>query len=120
MTIDDGRQFWSFRPVTNPSLPEVQNPGWVQTPIDAFVLAKLEANQIHPAPQADKRTLIRRLTYDLIGLPPTPDEVNAFVADESPNAYQVLVERLSEFDRLWRSLGVAIGSTSHATRTPTG
>jgi Protein of unknown function (DUF1553)/Protein of unknown function (DUF1549)/Planctomycete cytochrome C len=94
MSIDDGRQFWSFRPVTKPPLPDVQNPAWVQTPIDAFVLAKLEANNVHPAPQADKRTLIRRLTYDLIGLPPTPDEVNAFLADESPNAYQALVERL--------------------------
>jgi len=94
MSIDDGRQFWSIRPVAKPTLPEVHNPNWVQSPIDAFVLAKLEANELHPAPQADKRTLIRRLTYDLVGLPPTPEEVNAFLADDSPNAYPRLVERL--------------------------
>jgi len=94
MSIDDGRQFWSLQPVTRHALPEVQNSNWVQTPIDAFVLAKLEANELHPAPQADKRTLIRRLTYNLVGLPPTPEEVNAFLTDDSPNAYQTIVERL--------------------------
>jgi len=94
MSIDDGRQFWSLRPVTKPALPETRNPNWIQSPIDAFVLAKLEANELHPAPQADKRTLIRRLAYDLVGLPPTPEDVNAFLADDSASAYQTLVERL--------------------------
>jgi hypothetical protein len=94
MSIDDGRQFWSMLPTTMPMIPLVQNQSWVQTPVDAFVLAKLEKSGIRPARAADKRTLIRRLTYDLIGMPPTPHEVSAFLADDSPNAYDNLVDRL--------------------------
>ncbi len=94
MSIADGRQFWSLRPVTKPTLPVVQNSDWVQSPIDAFVLGQLEARGLQPAAQADRRTLIRRLTFDLVGLPPTPDEVSAFLADNSPDAYRVLVDRL--------------------------
>ena len=94
MSIEDGREFWSFRQVSKPELPEVQNQNWVKSPIDAFVLAKLERIGLRPAPPADKRTLIRRLTYDLIGLPPTPKELNDFLADDSPDAYRKLVERL--------------------------
>lgn len=94
MSIENGREFWSFQPVTNPVVPEVRQRDWVRTPIDAFLLAKLEANGLQPAPRADKRTLIRRVTFDLIGLPPTPQEVEAFLADESPEAYRNLVERL--------------------------
>lgn len=94
MSIEEGRQFWSFKPVSDPSLPEVRTPGWVQTPIDAFVLAKLEASGLQPAPRADKRTLIRRVTFDLTGLPPTPKEIEAFLADESSDAFKKVVERL--------------------------
>ena len=94
MSIEEGRQFWSMLPTAMPTIPLVQNQSWVQTPVDAFVLAKLEAIGIRPAPAADKRTLIRRLTYDLIGMPPTPHEVSAFLADDSPNAYDNLVDRL--------------------------
>lgn len=94
MSIEDGRQFWSFKPVADPPLPEVRTAGWVQTPIDAFVLAKLEANGLQPAPRADKRTLIRRVTFNLTGLPPTPREVEAFLADESSDAFKKVVERL--------------------------
>ena len=71
MSIEEGREFWSFQPVASPSLPEVQRRDWVRTPIDAFVLARLEASGLEPAPPADKRTLIRRVTFDLTGLPPT-------------------------------------------------
>src|SRR5437016_3066664 len=63
---------WSFQPVRRPVLPAVENSAWCITPVDRFILAKLEANGLNPAPPADRRTLIRRLTFDLIGLPPTP------------------------------------------------
>src|SRR5687767_3068017 len=69
------RQHWSFVPPVRPTAPAVSRAGWVRNPIDAFVLAKLEANGIAPAPEADKLTLIRRATFDLTGLPPTPAEV---------------------------------------------
>lgn len=94
MSIDEGRQFWSFQPVASPPVPEVDGRDWVRTPIDSFVLARLEARGLKPAPPADKRTLIRRVTLDMIGLPPTPSEVDAFLADQSPEAFQKVVERL--------------------------
>jgi len=88
------RKFWSFQPVKRSAVPAVKNMGWVKNPIDAFILAKLEAKGLKPAPPADKRTLIRRVTFDLTGLPPTPAEVQAFLADKSPDAYVKLVDRL--------------------------
>lgn len=94
MSLEAGKQFWSFRPVSAPKIPEVNNPQWPQSPIDNFILSNLESKQIAPAPLADKRTLIRRVTLDLTGLPPTVDEVEQFVADLSPNAYRDLIERL--------------------------
>ena len=94
MSVEDGRQFWSLQPLCNPLPPNVQNSSWVQTPIDAFVMAKLEANGLTPAPPADKRTLLRRVTYDLIGLPPTPLDIQAFLEDDSPEAFAKVVDRL--------------------------
>ncbi len=88
------RTHWAFQPVKQPAVPTVKNQSWVQSPIDAFILAKLEPTGMQPAQPADKRTLIRRATYDLIGLPPTPEEVAAFVADESPVAFATVVDRL--------------------------
>lgn len=88
------RQHWSFRPVTSPPIPETSNNAWVRTPVDAFVLSKLETKGLKPSVEADRRTLIRRLTYDLTGLPPTFDEVQAFVNDSDPAAYERLVDRL--------------------------
>lgn len=85
---------WAFQPVQKPAPPKVKKSGWVQTPVDNFVLAKLEERKLKPAPAADRRTLIRRLNYDLIGLPPTPAEVEAFVQDRSPDADAKLVDRL--------------------------
>jgi mono/diheme cytochrome c family protein len=85
---------WSLQKVKKPAVPKVKAAGWVKNPIDAFVLAKLEAKGLAPAPAADRRTLIRRVTYDLIGLPPTAAEIQAFVADKSPNAYEKVVDRL--------------------------
>ncbi len=94
MSIEDGRRFWSFRPVSNPAVPTLRNQPWVRTPIDAFILAELAAQGLQPAPPADRATLIRRVTFDLIGLPPTPAEIDAFVADQAPNAFENVVERL--------------------------
>ena len=94
MSVAEGRQFWSFRPVEKHPLPTVKQVDWVRTPVDAFVLAKLEMSGLKPAGLADKSTLIRRVTYDLIGLPPTPEEIQAFIADESPDAFKNVYERL--------------------------
>ncbi len=94
MSVEDGRDFWSFQPVSNPQPPTVKTNDWVKTPIDAFILADLEEKDLQPAPPADKRTLLRRVTFDLTGLPPTPEEVAAFLADEEPDAFQKVVERL--------------------------
>jgi len=87
-------QHWAFQSVQKPTVPKAKKSSWVRTPVDNFILAKLEGKKLKPAPQADRRTLIRRLTYDLIGLPPTPEEVDAFERDKSPDAYAKLVDRL--------------------------
>ncbi len=95
--IDQGAhwsQHWAFEPVRRPAAPRVRDPGWIQTPIDAFVLARLEREGLAPAPPAERTTLIRRLTLDLIGLPPTPAEVDSFLADSTPVSYEALVDRL--------------------------
>jgi mono/diheme cytochrome c family protein len=91
---DKDRAHWSFQPLKRPLIPVVKNAAWVSNPIDAFILAKLEAKGLSPNPPAEKRELVRRLYYDLTGLPPTPAEVEAFVADKSPRAYEALVDRL--------------------------
>jgi Protein of unknown function (DUF1553)/Protein of unknown function (DUF1549) len=88
------RNFWAFKPVSDPAVPEVANKKWARTEIDHFILAKLEASKLQPVAAADKRTLIRRATFDLIGLPPTPEEVAAFEADKSPDAFAHVVDRL--------------------------
>lgn len=85
---------WAFRPVQRPTVPSVKHADLVESPVDAFILEQLEAKGLEPSGRADKRTLIRRATYDLIGLPPTPEEVAAFIGDESPNAFEKVVERL--------------------------
>ncbi|MBS0260520.1 MAG: DUF1553 domain-containing protein [Planctomycetes bacterium] len=90
----EDRAHWSFRPVVRPAVPHVQAADWCLTPVDHFILARLEAAGLAPQPAADRTTLIRRLSFDLTGLPPTPAEVADFVADESPGAYETLVDRL--------------------------
>lgn len=85
---------WAFKKPVRPAIPSVQNKAWVRNPIDAFILARLEATGLTPAPPADKRTLIRRVTFDLTGLPPTPEEISAFLRDASPDAYEKIVQRL--------------------------
>jgi hypothetical protein len=88
------KSFWSLQPVANPAVPAVKNRQWVKTPIDAFILAKLEAANIQPNPRADKLTLLRRATIDMTGLPPTQEEIQQFIADNSPNAWEKVVDRL--------------------------
>ena len=89
-----GYDWWSLQPVRRPTVPQVQAKNRVATPIDAFLLARLEEHRLGFGPPADRRTLIRRATFDLIGLPPTPEEFEAFLADDSPAAYKKLIERL--------------------------
>jgi len=86
--------FWSFQPPSDPAVPAVKNTAWPRTALDHFILAELEAAGLEPAPPADKRTLIRRVTFDLTGLPPTREEIAAFLADESPEAFAKVVDRL--------------------------
>jgi mono/diheme cytochrome c family protein len=85
---------WAFQPVKKPAMPTVKNSRWIQTPVDNFILATLEKRNLSPAPMADRRTLIRRVTYDLIGLPPTYQEVEEFICDQRPDSYARLVDRM--------------------------
>lgn len=94
VVTDEDRQHWSFRPLQAVSAPAVRDAGWCRTPVDRFIAAALEARGIRHNPPADRRTLIRRFYFDLLGLPPAPDEVDTFVADPRPTAYAELVERL--------------------------
>lgn len=94
--IADGATYqphWSLIAPTRPAPPKVRNPKWTRNPIDHFILARLEAEKLKPAPEADRRTLARRLSLDLTGLPPAPEDVEAFVADQSPDAYEKLVDK---------------------------
>lgn len=88
--------WWAFRPLQRPAVPQISSDEarWVRTPVDAFILAKLKEKDLAPAPEADRRTLLRRLSFDLLGLPPTPEETAAFERDTSPDAYEKVVDRL--------------------------
>jgi len=88
------QQHWAYQPVKRPDIPAVRQKAWVRTPIDAFILARLESEGIKPSADADRATFIRRATLDAWGVIPTPDEVRAFVNDKSPEAYEKLVDRL--------------------------
>jgi hypothetical protein len=95
LTVAEVRaKHWAFQPVKAPAVPEVKDAAWVKTPVDAFVLGALEKQKVTPAPPADKRTLVRRAYFDLLGLPPSPEEVNAFVNDTSPDAWPKLIDKL--------------------------
>lgn len=91
---DAWKKHWAFQPVKKAEAPAVKDRTWPASPVDFFVLAKLEAKGWKPAPEADRRTLIRRVYFDLLGLPPTPEEVDAFVKDSSPDAYAKLIDKL--------------------------
>jgi hypothetical protein len=88
------KSYWAFQPIADPAPPAVKNSAWARSPIDQFVLAGMEPDGVAPAPEADKATLLRRVTFDLTGLPPTPEEIAAFLADRSQNAFEKVVDRL--------------------------
>jgi len=92
--IIEGRKFWSLEPIKNPPPTTVKNKRWVRSDIDRFVLAKLEQKKLSPAVDAEKRVLIRRATFDLIGLPPAPEEIDDFLADKSPRAFEKVIDRV--------------------------
>jgi hypothetical protein len=91
---NDAAEHWAYQALARPAPPEVKDEAWVRNPIDRFVLARLEERGIAPSTEADRYTLIKRLYYDLVGLPPTPEEVDSFVSDASERAYENLVDRL--------------------------
>ena len=91
---EEDRNWWAYLPLQRPVVPEVRGSGWVRNPIDAFILHKLEQHKLSPAPPADKVALLRRAYYDLLGLPPTPEQVDRFLTDESPDAYESLIDEL--------------------------
>ena len=93
-TEEETRRHWAFLPITMPNQPEVRDEEWVRSPIDQFILKQLEDHGLTPSPEADRRTLIRRASIALIGLPPTPEQVREFIEDTAPNAFEKLVDRL--------------------------
>src|SRR5262245_53175378 len=103
--IEEGRQFWAFQPVKKTELPAVQNTDWPRTDIDKFLVARLEAKGLKPVSDADPRALIRRLYFDMIGLPPTPEDVEAFAKDPSPAAFAAIVDKLLDSPRFGETWG---------------
>ena len=102
--LEAGRRFWSYQPPRRRSPPPVAQSDWPRTDIDRFLLAALEAQKLRPVGDADRATLIRRLAFDLVGIPPTPEEIDTFVADPAPDAYVRLVDRLlasPQFGERW-------------------
>ncbi|MBI4909047.1 MAG: PSD1 domain-containing protein [Acidobacteria bacterium] len=89
-----GNSHWAFQPLARKSPPITQRNNWARNPIDSFILARLEAEGLTPSPEAEKRVLLRRVTFDLTGLPPTPDQIHEFLNDKRPDAYERLVDRL--------------------------
>src|SRR5207302_8658133 len=87
-SVEDGRKFWAFQPIAKHPVPAVQDKSWPRGPIDRFVLAKLEGSGLKPAADADRATLLRRVYFALVGLPPTPADIDAFLADKSPQAFE--------------------------------
>src|ERR1019366_3416904 len=116
---------WAYQMVQRPALPAVKNQAWIRNPIDAFILAKLEAKGLAPAPPVLRQEIARRLYYDLIGLPPTPVEIQSFVKDSSPDAYEKLVDKLlasphygEKWARHWLDLVRYADTTSYERDNP--
>ncbi len=108
LLLAGGDDHWSLQPIERPALPQLERSQWPRNPVDWFVLAQLKAAGLDPGPEADRPALIRRLTFDLTGLPPTPEEIDAFVADPDPDSYEHQVDRLlasphfgERFGRMW-------------------
>ncbi len=92
--LEEGRKWWAFRPLVRPEPPQVRDEAWCRTPIDRFILARLEEKRIRPAREANRRPWLRRASFDLTGLPPTPEEIDAFLADSSTDAFEKALDRL--------------------------
>jgi hypothetical protein len=92
--IEEGREFWTFKPITQPNIPPPRDANWPRSDIDRFILAALQQGNLHSVGDPDRITLLRRATLDLTGLPFTPEEVTAFVADQTPAAFETVVDRL--------------------------
>jgi cytochrome c553 len=99
------KELWSWQPIADPPVPQVKNAKWARGDIDRFILARLEQNDLAPSPPADKLALLRRATFDLTGLPPTPDEIDAFTRDTSPDAFARVVDRLLDSPRFGERWG---------------
>jgi hypothetical protein len=97
--IEAGRKYWAFRPLTPITPPRVKNEKWGRTPVDRFILAKLEEKGLHPSPALSREKLLRRAYFDLLGLPPTLQEIDAFVKDTAPDAFEKVIDRLLQSDR---------------------
>jgi len=126
-TVGESRKFWSFQPVAERSVPKVSNPKWPIRKVDYFILKKLDEQKLAPSPEAGRHTLIRRVYFDLIGLPPTSEQVEAFIADTRPDAYERLVDELltsprfgEKWGRHWLDVAryAEDNSTSEATCKP--
>jgi hypothetical protein len=102
---ENQKSYWAFQPIKDPVLPSVSDDSWPISPVDQFILARMERESLQPSPSADKRTLLRRVTYDLTGLPPTEEETAAFLADDSPDAWAKVVERLLASERYGEKWG---------------
>ena len=102
------KEHWSLIAPRETALPKVRNKQWSRGAIDRLILSRLEQAGLSPSAEADKATLIRRVTFDLTGLPPTPEEVDAFIADKSEGAYEKLVDRLLKSPPLWRAHGTVL------------
>jgi hypothetical protein len=96
---EEERAYWAFQPISRPDLPTVQNKAWVRNPIDAFILKRIEDQELTPTPEADRITLIRRASMDLLGIPPTPEQIDAFVKDTASDAYERLIDRMLDSPR---------------------
>ena len=99
MSLEEGRKFWSYQPVSDPVVPPVKETAWSHNPIDNFIRQRMESAGVIPVMAADARTLLRRVTFDLTGLPPTPEEMDSFLADSSPQAFERVVDRLLQSPR---------------------
>jgi hypothetical protein len=118
--IDAGRKFWAYQPLRWREPPAVRDPAWPGADIDRFVLAALDTLNVRPTRDADRATLARRLSFDLIGLPPTPEEIDSFVNDSSPVAYEALVDRLlasPHFGERWGGTGSTLPASASRSRS---
>lgn len=125
MSLEEARDYWSFKPITRPDVPKVRDAKWAKDDIDLFIQASREAKGLRPVADADRRSLIRRVYFDLIGLPPSPSEIDAFVNDTSPKALEKVVDSLLQsphfgerWGRHWLDLARYAESNGSADNTP--